>query len=229
MLDKAVERFRNLQKDTDKDGMEDGDDKAEFWKSKVHAFQNLYVFLSQVIPYQDSDLEKLYTYLRYLILKLPKRKGISYQFDEDVKLDYYRLEKISEGSISLSEDKAIPLDGPTESGSGSIRDTEIPFSKLIDMLNEAFGSNLNSSDQLFFDQLVETALEDDVLRQAAESNSLDRFLMVFGTTLEKIIIDRMGLNESLFNMYMGSQEMQEIVSSQLGEQVYKRLTTGGNK
>lgn len=42
---------------------------------KTQAFRNLYAFLSQVIPYQDSDLEKLYTYLRYLVLKLPKRKN----------------------------------------------------------------------------------------------------------------------------------------------------------
>ena len=56
---------------------------AELWRGKLQAFRNLYSFLNQVIPYQDSDLEKLFTYLRHLALKLPKRKsGSGYQFDE---------------------------------------------------------------------------------------------------------------------------------------------------
>jgi hypothetical protein len=37
--------------------------------------RNLYGFLSQVISYQDSDLEPLYVFLRHLAAKLPRRKG----------------------------------------------------------------------------------------------------------------------------------------------------------
>ncbi len=107
----------------------------------MQAFRNLYSFLSQVIPYQDSDLEKLFTYLRHLGLKLPRRKnGPGYQFDEEVELDYYRLQKISEGSISLSEGYAKPLDGPREVGSGMVREEEVPLSRLIDLINERFGA-----------------------------------------------------------------------------------------
>lgn len=96
---------------------------AELWRGKLQAFRNLYSFLSQVVPYQDSDLEKLFTYLRHLALKLPKRKsGPGYQFDEEIELDYYRLQKISEGSISLNEGYAKPLDGPREVGSGMVRE-----------------------------------------------------------------------------------------------------------
>jgi hypothetical protein len=51
-------------------------------RGKLQAFQNLYAFLSQVIPYQDSDLERLYVFLRHLATKLPKRaSGAAYQFD----------------------------------------------------------------------------------------------------------------------------------------------------
>jgi type I restriction enzyme, R subunit len=96
LLDKAVSRFQGFQKHEE--------DEAELWRGKVKAFQNLYAFLSQIIPYQDSDLEKLYTYIKYLALKLPKRKSeLGYQFDEEIQLEYYRLQKISEGSISLNE------------------------------------------------------------------------------------------------------------------------------
>jgi len=103
------------------------------------------------------------------VLKLPKRKsGPGYQLDEEVELDYYRLQKISEGSISLAEGYAKPLDGPREVGSGMVREDPIALSRLIDLINERFGSELSEADQLFFDQIAEAASQNETLRKAAE-------------------------------------------------------------
>ncbi len=187
---------------------EQEEEEAELWRGKTQAFRNLYAFLSQVIPYQDSDLEKLYTYLRHLVLKLPKRKsGPGYQFDEEVELDYYRLQKISEGSISLGDGAAKPLDGPREVGTGMVRDEDVALSSLIDIINERFGSELTEADQLFFDQLAEAAVLDDALRRAAEANPADKFQLVFREALESLFIERMDLNEELFTNYMSNPEL----------------------
>lgn len=216
ILDQAVARFAKLQNTEE--------DEAELWRGKLQAFRNLYSFLSQVIPYQDSDLEKLYTYLRHLALKLPKRKsGPGYQFDEEVELDYYRLQKISEGSISLNEGYAKPLAGPREVGSGMIREEHVSLSRLVDIINERFGGELNEADQLFFDQITEAASQNESLQIAAEVNSLEKFQLVFRQVLESLFIERMELNEDLFSDYMGKPELQELVSKSLGSQVYESL------
>ena len=87
--------------------------RGELWRGKVQAFRNLYGFLSQVIPYQDSDLERLYVFLRHLAAKLPRRRsGPAYQFDDEVRLEYYRLQKISEGSISLERGRGAAARRP---------------------------------------------------------------------------------------------------------------------
>ena len=172
ILDQAVARFAQL--------LDTEEAEAELWRGKLQAFRNLYGFLSQVIPYQDSDLEKLFTYLRHLGLKLPKRKsGPGYQFDEEIELDYYRLQKISEGSISLNEGNPKPLDGPREVGTGMLREEQVSLSRLIDIINERFGGELNEADQLFFDQIAEAASQDESLQKAAEVNPLDKFQLVF--------------------------------------------------
>lgn len=146
-LDPSVDRFRHL--------LVANEAEAELWRGKVLAFRNLYSFLSQIIPYQDSDLERLYTFLRHLLSKLPRRRsGPHYSFDDEVRLEYYRLQKISDGSISLREGKAAPLDGPTEVGSGMVRERPVPLSKLIDVVNERFGTDFTEADQLFFDQIA---------------------------------------------------------------------------
>jgi hypothetical protein len=220
LLDQAVARFAQLQNDEE--------DEAELWRGKTQAFRNLYSFLSQVIPYQDSDLEKLFTYLRHLALKLPKRKtGPGYQFDEEVELDYYRLQKISEGSINLAEGYAKPLDGPREVGTGEVREAYVTLSRLIDLINERFGAELSEADQLFFDQIAEAASQNESLRKAAEVNSLDKFQLVFRQVLESLFIERIELNEELFTDYMSKLELHDVVSNWLGSQVYDRL--GGLK
>jgi len=215
-LDPAVDRFCALM---DKD-----EDEAELWRGKLFAFRNLYAFLSQVIPYQDSDLEKTYTFLRHLSTKLPKRRGGDrYHFDEEVRLEYYRLQKIAEGSISLKEGTAKPLDGPKEVGSGVAREEDVALSRLIDLINERFGTDFTEADQLFFDQLIEAAMLDENLQQAARINPEDKFALVFNNLLEALFIERMDQNEEIFARYMNDGAFQKVVVSWLASEVYRKL------
>ncbi len=215
-LDPAVSRFTVCQKDNEEE--------AELWRGKAQALLNLYGFLSQVIPYQDSDLERLYVFLRHLAAKLPRRKsGQAYQFDDEVRLEYYRLQKISEGSISLQDGETRRLDGPREVGSGLVRPQPVPLSQLIDVVNERFGTDFNQADQLFFDQIVEAAMADDGLRQAAAVNPGDKFELVFKNLLEKLFVERMDQNEELFVRFMNDASFQKIVTAWMASEAYRRL------
>ncbi len=215
-LDPAVDRFKDL--------CQRNEDEAELWRGKLQAYRNLYGFLSQVIPYGDSELEQLYAFLRHLAAKLPKRSGgPGYHFDDEVRLEYYRLQKISDGSISLKEGTAKPLDGPKEVGTAMVREDSVPLSRLIDVINERFGKDLNDADQLFFDQIIEAAVRVDSLQQAAESNPVDKFQIVFREVLQSLFIERMDMNEELFANFMNEAEFQDVVAQWLGQRVYERL------
>jgi len=221
-LDPAVSRFSALQ--------QEDEDEAELWRSKLLAFRNLYGFLSQIIPYQDSDLEKLYIFLRHLATKLPRRhNGPNYQFDDEVRLEYYRLQKISAGSIPLSEGYALPLDGPSEVGSGVVREEPMPLSRLIDIVNERFGTDFNQADQLFFDQIIEAALTDEALRQAAAVNPGDKFELVFKNLLETLFVERMDQNEEIFVRFMNDVPFQKVVTAWLAAEAYRKLHGGSEQ
>lgn len=215
-LDPPVSRFRVLQ--------ERSEEEAEVWRGKLAAFRNLYGFLSQIIPYQDSDLERLHVFFRHLAAKLPRRKGGSpYQFDEEVRLEYYRLQKISEGSISLQEGQARPLDGPAEVGSGVAREQAVPLSQLIDILNARFGTEFTRADQLFIDQIVEVAVADEALRQAAAVNPVDKFQLVFRNLLQNLFLERMEQNEEFYIRFMNDPPFQKEVTTGMAQEAYRRL------
>ncbi|HNR88558.1 MAG TPA: type I restriction endonuclease [Spirochaetota bacterium] len=215
-LDPAVSRFEALEREDE--------DEAELWRGKSQSFKNLYGFLSQVIPYQDSDLERLYVYIRHLSLKLPRRRsGVSYQFDDEVRLEYYRLQKISEGSIPLKDGEARSIDGPTEVGSGLVREAPVRLSQLIDVVNERFGTDFNQADQLFFDQIIQSAINDVNIKQAAAVNPSDKFELLFKSVLETIFVERMDQNEEIFVRYMNDPEFQKVVTSWMSLDAYNRL------
>ncbi|KAB8142297.1 type I restriction endonuclease subunit R [Chloroflexia bacterium SDU3-3] len=216
-LDPAVDRFAALAKRQPEE--------AELWRKKVTAFRDLYAFLSQIMPYQDSDLERLYVFLRHLAAKLPSRPdSAQYDFDSEVRLEYYRLQKVSEGSIDLSQGEARPLSGPASVGSGALRESEIALSQLIDIINERFGTTFTQADQLFFDQIAEVAASTPELQKAAQVNSSDKFTLLFRKVLEEIFIDRMDQNEAMFARYMNDPEFQRVIAERLGDDLYQRLS-----
>ncbi|SRR6266498_430926 len=218
-LDPAVVRFQRLLAETSEE--------SELWRKKVAAFGNLYAFLSQIMPYQDSDLERAYIFLRHLLAKLPRRAvDTQYDLNSDVRLEYYRLQKISEGSIDMNGGYARPLDGPREVGTAIVRESEIALSELIDIINERFGTNFTPADQLFFDQIVETAAQSEELRQAAQVNSADKFALLFKRLLESLFVERMDQNEEIFGRYMNDRAFQKAVADLLASEVYERLTGG---
>lgn len=214
-LDPAVSRFNGLDEDS-----------QEEFRHLLLTFRNLYSFLSQVIPYQDSDLEKLYTYVRFLVNKLPRRRTYAlYHFDGEINLKYYRLQKISEGSIVFEAGEGGKVTGPTSVGTGISHEEKIKLSRLIDIVNDRFGTDFKPADELFFNQIREEAVADESLRQAATANPIDNFKFVFDKALEDLIIDRMEQNEDIFARFMNDQEFKQVISENLLRQVYDQIRT----
>jgi len=214
-LDPAVDRYKVQQ---DKSAEE-----ADDWRKKVVAFRNLYSYLSQLIPYYDSDLEKIFVFLRHLSAKLPRRAQVQYDFDNDVALEYYRLQKISEGSIDLKQGTADTLSGPTSVGTKVLRDQSAMLSQVIDILNSRFGTDFNAADQLFFDQLIAAATQIEMLKDAAPVNTSAKFELLFGQFLENLFIERMDQNEEIFARYMNDENFRSSLASLLSEAVYLKL------
>lgn len=213
-LDPAIDRY--MQRD---------EDEQEEFKKALNSYRNLYAFLSQVVPYNDSDLEKLYAYGRFLLSKLPKRPDPRYNFDDEVALQYYRLQKINEVDIALDPSGGYTVSGPTSVGRGKQKDEKVRLSSLIDTLNDRFGTDFTDADQIFFDQIKEVASADEELMQAAKVNSKENFRFVSDPKIQDMFIERMDRNESIFTRVMNDPSFREVVFGWLSEQIYEHVKT----
>lgn len=215
VLDAVVQRFRDHEEA----------EKEEF-RGQLTAYRNLYAFLSQVIPYRDSELEKLYAFVRNLIAKLP-RPGQAFTLDDEVALRFFRLQQMTEGSIYLGQGETVPLKGPTDVGTGLVRDKAVALSTLIEKLNERFGTNFTPADELFFDQIRASAEEDEKIVEAAKANSLANFSSYLERILDELFIDRMEGNEEIFSRVMTDKEFRSAAREHLAEAIYRRVRASG--
>ena len=99
----------------------------------------------------------------------------------------------------------------------------MPLSQLIDIVNQHFGTDFNQADQLFFDQIVEAAVAEDSLRQAAMVNPEDKFELVCRNILERLFVERIDQNEEIFVRYMNDPSFRQVVSNWMASEAYRRL------
>ena len=213
VLDAVVARFTDADEPV-----------QEALRGHLTAFRSLYAFLSQIIPYQDTDLEKLYTFVRALLSKLPPPgDGKPFALDDEVALQYFRLQQVTDGSIDLSEGEPYVLKGPSDVGTGMVREEHVGLSTLVDTLNERFGTDFTEADQLFFDQIRRTAEEDDAIVEAAQANTLPDFAAYMDKVIDELFIDRMEGNEDIFSRVMTDPAFRSAAHAHLAKEIFDRI------
>jgi type I restriction enzyme R subunit len=212
-LDAVVERFKDR-----------GEEEQDAFRGQLTAYRNLYAFLSQIIPYQDSELEKLYAFVRNLIAKLPPPSGGRiFALDDEVALRYFRLQQMTEGSITLGTGVTYPLKGPTDTGTAMVREPDVALSTLVGKLNERFGTDFAEADQLFFDQIRASAESDEKIVEAARANTLPNFSSYLVRVMDELFIDRMEGNEDIFSRIMTDPEFRSAAHEHLATEIFRRV------
>jgi type I restriction enzyme R subunit len=213
-LQPAVDRFKAIN---------DEEQRTEF-REKLSGYVKVYAFLSQIIPYADPELEMLYSYGRFLLPHLPKdQDGEVVRVGEDVTLQYYRLERVFSGAITLKEGEAQYVKSPTEVGTGKAKDEKLPLSEIIHVLNERFGTQFTEEDRLFFQQIKEKACKDQQVIKIALANPLDKFELGIRKLIEDLMIERMADNDKIVTRYMSDNEFQGSAFPILAREIFEAV------
>jgi len=212
--DQAVDRYKAITES----------EKQDEFKKGLRTWTNLYAFLSQIMPFIDSDFEKFYAYGKLLQTRLPKRDmAESLHLDDEVALEYYRLQRIKEGAIELQKGEDGELSGTSEAGLKRAKEEEALLSEIIQVLNTKFGTEFEQADKLFFDQIEAELMEDEVLQSQAKVNKLDTFKFVFDDKFIDKLIGRMDQNQEIFEKILEDKLFGDLVKEMMMKKVYRRM------
>ena len=210
-LQPARDRFQGL----------DEDDQTAF-RDRLSAFVNLYAFLSQIIPYGDSELERLSSFGRLLLPSLLPAREEPIHLGDEVSLEYYRLERVSSGAI-LHEAPEPYVVSPSAVGTGNPDDEKAPLSEIIERLNQRFGTGFTDEDRLFFEQVRERALRDEDVRKIAVANPFEKFSLGIRERLGQLMVERMGENDAIVTRYLSDPEFQEAAFAVLAREIFQAV------
>ncbi len=169
----------------------------ENFRSLVQSYIRLYGYISQIVTFEDIDLEKLYVFLRYLNKKLPKREQENIDdITSLVDLDSFRMEETFKGKIKLNE-----IDGEFEPlGSGIsktfVADELDTLTQIIQRINEIYGEQITEEDKVDIENMKRRVITNPELKEVmtgenSETNKRHKFDEVMTNVLLSYVNNRL--------------------------------------
>lgn len=215
ILDPIVEAYLKKEKNEQID-----------FKDQCKNYIHLYAFLSQIISFKDVSLEKLYVFLRMLYRKIPIDKDrLPIEITENINMDTYRIQQISSGSIELEKTtgELKPIEGL---GAGKVSESEKEFlSKIIEEVNERFGTDFTDGDKVFFAELETRLTANETLNISAKNNPKNDLKLVFNHIFEDQLHNMVESNFDIYKKIVENTEFGNFIKDKMFEDVYQKIMT----
>ena len=173
-------------------------DKADF-RGQLTDYVRLYAFLSQILTFVDTELEKLYVFGRLLRLRLPNTyERLPVEIQQTIDIESYRVQQTSKGKISLSRGvgEVSPI-GPKEIYNLPQGELE-PLSRIIQELNEHFGTDFSEDDKLCIRELEQRLAVDSGLQTSVRVNPPENARLTFDHVVNDLL---QGMIDGHFKFY----------------------------
>jgi type I restriction enzyme R subunit len=208
ILHPVVEEFRNKTKK----------DQVGF-KKTIKRYQSIYSFLSQLIPFSDVNLEKMFIFNKFLIKKLPTiNSPLPYTVLQDVDMDSYKIVNKGKKEINLISDGEL---SPISAGVGEYApEINTKLSKIIKDLNDAFGTSFTKDDKVFLGRVKDNLLENKDLINKMEHNSKENVKAVFDKFFWMEMKDLLKSDSQLYKKIVDNDKLREKVKLALFDLVY---------
>ena len=189
-------------------------DQLDLFKKNLTSFVRAYEFLSQIVFFEDPELEQLCVFAKHLVPLLRPES-----LDEDVidiselELTHYRLTKRKEHELRLEdEEDSEGLDPISGLGSGKPHDPDKKrLSEIIEKLNDIFGAEVSDEDQLHFAKGIADRVrrDDDVMAQVNSHSTEQVMHGLFPKRLTDLVLDSMNDQEKLSMEVLDNQGSQK--------------------
>ena len=187
-------------------------DELDLFRKNLQSFVRTYEFLSQIVHFDDLELEQLCVYARHLhpLLRIDRLLDDDVVDVSELELTHYRLTKHQEQTLRLQDaDSGEGLDPISEVGTAKPHDPEKKrLSEIIEKLNDLFGAEINDQDQLHFaNGVADRIRRDQAVMAQVEQHSPDQVMHgLFPKRVTDTVLDAMTDHEKLAMQVLDSPE-----------------------
>ncbi len=218
-LKPAFDRYEDLE-----------EEEQELFRKDLGSYLRLYEFLSQIIPYDDAELEKLFVFGKNLMPRLAEagRSG-ALSLDGDVQLTHYRLQKLGEQKLDLAAGEVVKLYGVSEAGTGSApEDERRELREIVAKMNDLFSGHITEAD--FLGALTTWKghlLASETLAEQAKNNNEEQFgLGDFKDEFMNVVIDAKDAQNGIADQMLKDQRIFAMMQKMVAKMVWQQFQQG---
>ncbi|MGI6412079.1 MAG: type I restriction endonuclease subunit R [Syntrophomonadaceae bacterium] len=196
------------------------------FKNLIQKFMNLYTLIIQVASFVDIDLHRLNIYLRFLAKKIEIESTGGVNITDKVLLQYYKLEKKTEGSIYLDDEGNVGVDIKV-TGGGQVAEAETDLlSNIIAKLNEKYGTSFSESERLAVEQISSNLKANKDLELKAKVNSYDVFKLAFEPQFLEGVIQEYDKNQAFYGKILQDDDFRNKLMDLMMLDIYSSFRDG---
>ncbi len=202
----------------------------DLFRKDLGSFLRLYEFLSQIIPYNDPELEKLFVFGKNLMPRLAEAsKSEMLSLDSDVRLTHYRLQKLGEQQLDLEAAEVVKLPGISEAGSGAApEDERKELREIVAKMNDLFAGEITEAD--FIGAVTAWSghlMTDEGLAEQARNNTEEHFAMGdFKDKFLDVVIDAKDAQNSIADQLLKDDRIFGVMQAMLAKMVWQQFQKG---
>ncbi len=199
----------------------DEDERRDFRKM-VGEYVRLYSFLSQILTFQDADLERMYVFCRLLRRYLPVDPvELPKEVQENIDVESYRIQETFKGKIQLDRGTG-PLDPQKQKTPGTeTPDPLEPLSQIIRELNERFGTNFTEKDKVSLKGLEERLAGNEALAASLKANTEENARLTFDHVVKDQLQDMVDTNFELYKRVTDDPQFSKFLLDWLFERMLR--------
>jgi len=221
--DRFNQRYSAAAASVDKATIEE----LDLFRKDVGSFVRLYDFLSQIVDYADTGLEKRALFLRLLAPRLTGRATSEPIDFSTVELTRIKQARSGDHTLDLESGEAQPL-RPLGPGGGAARDPRmVRLAEILARINELFvDEDFDASGIESWVQGVVTVLgEDPQIRLQAAANSRKQFVESpdLNSAVTEAVLTNHDAHNGAVDFYFTHTEKQAALVKLLGELVHENL------
>ncbi|MDP3967206.1 MAG: type I restriction endonuclease [Nocardioides sp.] len=178
-LKAAAGRFNSRYAAAVADGDNSTVEELDLFRKDVGSFVRLYDFLSQIVNYADTDLEKRSLFLRLLAGRLTGRAGADQVDFSTVELTHIKHARSGDHQLDLGDGEPIGLKPVAATGTGAAHDPHmVRLAEVLAKINDLFaGEDFTPAEQQsWVEGLVTVLMDDATIRAQAGANTKKQFV-----------------------------------------------------
>lgn len=128
----------------------------------------------------------------------------------------------AQGALSLAAEQQGVIYGPAATGIRPAKDDKEKLSRLIDLVNERFGTLFDAQD--IVDGVTQQLMDSEELQRAAKANPRANFDLVGAPAFDEALVDRHAKHAEFIDRLFADEELLRFIRTRVLDDIYARLT-----